>query len=84
MTEPQQSCELLRLRRYEYRGKGLAMNAVIVVLAPNSVVALRLAEEAMRNSALSPRTLSLRSHSDINHINLVGEPQVIYFWHGDY
>jgi len=69
------------LRRYHYVGRGLALSAVVIVLAPNSIVAHRLASSAMRDSALSYRTLELKDHTDVE---LTGEPQVIYFWNGDY
>lgn len=63
---------------YTFRAKGLALPAVVVVLAKRSDVAQRIAEDWCKENAVDESTLSLviTERCEV--------PAVVHAWNGDY
>lgn len=68
-----------KLKRYQYRGKGLALSAEVVVIAYTENAALVLAELWCVGHAVDPDTLRLEEPGEE-----VDFPCVVHGWNGDY
>ena len=63
---------------FEFTGKGLALGAVVVVLASHESTARKLAREWAELNRLDPETLELKKSSPTD------SARVVYGWNGDY
>ena len=66
------------MKCYKYTGKGLAIGAVVVVLAKRKDQAGRLAKKWAAENGVDPYTLKLCDERTAE------VPSIVYGWNGDY
>lgn len=66
------------MTKYEYRAKGKALGATIIVIAHSGATARKLAKEWVVRKGLDPKTLQL-----VNRETVI-VPSVLFAWDGDY